>query len=140
MSHLLGGSVRSQSGLLGRHGLLFFRLNGNEGFALESNQIESSFCLLSGKGVRVCKFALHLISPKVTLTYLSVCVENVPFALASIIAPLSVVNLEQSSVEHPSTALLFAINVFTNVNVARWSVHMTPVTHSSVRFPSSLIH
>jgi hypothetical protein len=119
--------------------LVFAFLNHYENVIRLDEHFEDSLGLLNSEILLENKLALHVICSKFTLTQVTLTVKNNTFTLASIIRPITIINLLNTCVEHATTTIALAIKVITIVNIAGYMVKHAASPRLLIVFPATFV-
>lgn len=96
-------------------------------------------CFCDAQGLHICKLAVHMVLPEVSLAYNSLFGDHEAFALLAVVRPFSVINFLRFSIVIPASAVLPALLEASDVNIASSILQSTDSVLRIVR-PAALIH
>lgn len=96
--------------------------------------------LTLGQRPLVSQLTLHVVSPEISTTKVTLLIQHMALALPPIIRPVAVIDLLQRCVIHPATAVTLSVQVLSIVNVAAHTIVHTAALRLTIVLPAALIY
>jgi len=96
-------------------------------------------CLLLANGFPVVHFTLHQVLSKVSAANFASAIQDNALTLASVVDPVTIIDLLCLMIVHFTSANTFAVQKFSDVNIARHLVIHASLNVFAFLVPTSLI-